>query len=59
MFQQNDPRQFVGQGHLAERQDQVGGAASVVAEAIGWAYGKQEVLSAAILLVTQYLGKFF
>jgi len=45
------------QRHLAEREDQVGGATGFVAESIGWANGKKQVLRSGVLLVAQQIGK--
>lgn len=59
LLQQDDPCQFVRQGHLAERKYQVCGPAGSVAEPIRRADGEEQVLRAAILLVAQQLGKLF
>lgn len=59
LFEQDDAREFVGDGHFAERQDGGSSFAGIVGEAVGRADGEDERLGIAVLVVLQELGEFF
>src|SRR5574341_168528 len=57
LFQQNHTGELVGEGHLAEGEDEVGGVPALVGEAVGGTDGEEQLLGAAVLLVAQQFGE--
>ena len=59
LFQQDDARQFVGQGDLAERENRLCLGSDGIAPAIGRADGKQQLLRAVRLVILEEVGDLF
>ena len=59
LFQQDDARQFVGQGDLAEGENRLCLGSGGIAPAIGRANGEQQLLRAVRLVVLEEVGDFF
>src|SRR5262249_35915322 len=57
LLEQNHASEFVGQGHLAEGENQVSRGTSLITETIGRADTEEEILGATILLVAQQFRK--